>query len=66
MSTILLEKDKCIYSAHEACEGNGVGRNSQADGDVDACINYQKDKNISFAVVIIRNVYLHVYRCVIM
>ena len=41
----------CVYSTNEACENNGVGRYSAADGDVNACISHQRDNGRSFAVI---------------
>ena len=32
-----------------ACENNKAGRYQDADGDVDACIRYQKENGRSFA-----------------
>ena len=41
----------CVYSSDEACENNGVGRYSAADGDVDACIRHQRANDRLFAVI---------------
>ena len=40
----------CIYSNNEACERNGYGRYPAADGNINACIRYQRDNGRSFAV----------------
>ena len=43
----------CVHSIDETCEFefDGVGRYSAADGDVNACINHQRDIGLSFAII---------------